>query len=58
MEGKAVLFKKFGGLDSFDIELDETDPDKFIDMVLFSMMALSLCPLLVVAMRLPSRLWH
>jgi len=33
MEGKAVLFKKFGGIDAFDIELDCSDPDKFIDMV-------------------------
>lgn len=33
MEGKAVLFKTFGGIDSFDIEVDETDPDKFIDHV-------------------------
>ena len=33
MEGKAVLFKKFAGIDVFDIELSETDPDKFVDMV-------------------------
>eukprot|EP01127_Copromyxa_protea_P023499 TRINITY_DN881_c0_g1_i2.p2 TRINITY_DN881_c0_g1~~TRINITY_DN881_c0_g1_i2.p2 ORF type:complete len:273 (-),score=48.00 TRINITY_DN881_c0_g1_i2:663-1481(-) len=33
MEGKAVLFKKFGGVDAFDIELDCPDPEKFIDMV-------------------------
>jgi hypothetical protein len=33
MEGKAVLFKKFGGVDAFDIELDCSDPEKFIDMV-------------------------
>ena len=33
MEGKAVLFKKFAGIDVFDIEIDETDPDKFIDIV-------------------------
>jgi len=33
MEGKAVLFKKFGGIDAFDIELDCSDPEKFIDMV-------------------------
>jgi malate dehydrogenase (oxaloacetate-decarboxylating)(NADP+) len=33
MEGKAVLFKKFAGLDCFDIELDERDPDKLIDMI-------------------------
>ena len=28
MEGKAVLFKKFAGIDVFDIEMDETDPEK------------------------------
>jgi malate dehydrogenase (oxaloacetate-decarboxylating)(NADP+) len=33
MEGKAVLFKKFAGIDVFDIEIDETDPKKFIDVV-------------------------
>ncbi|HET7401894.1 MAG TPA: NADP-dependent malic enzyme [Usitatibacter sp.] len=33
MEGKAVLFKKFAGLDCFDIELAERDPDKLIDMI-------------------------
>ncbi len=33
MEGKAVLFKKFAGIDSFDIEIDEQDPDKFIETV-------------------------
>ena len=33
MEGKAVLFKKFGGIDSFDIEINEQDPDKFIETV-------------------------
>ena len=33
MEGKAVLFKKFAGIDSIDIEVDETDPDKFIEVV-------------------------
>ena len=33
MEGKAVLFKKFANIDSFDIEIDEPDPDKFIDTV-------------------------
>jgi malate dehydrogenase (oxaloacetate-decarboxylating)(NADP+) len=33
MEGKAVLFKKFAGIDSFDIEVDEQDPDKFIEIV-------------------------
>jgi malate dehydrogenase (oxaloacetate-decarboxylating)(NADP+) len=33
MEGKAVLFKKFSGLDCFDIELDERDPGKLVDMI-------------------------
>ena len=33
MEGKAVLFKKYAGIDSFDIEIDETDPDEFIKIV-------------------------
>ncbi|RTL55755.1 MAG: NADP-dependent malic enzyme [Rhodocyclaceae bacterium] len=33
MEGKGVLFKKFSGIDVFDIELDEPDPDKLIDII-------------------------
>ena len=33
MEGKAVLFKKFAGIDVFDIEVDELDVDKFVDAV-------------------------
>ena len=33
MEGKAVLFKKFAGIDSMDIEVDETDPEKFVEVV-------------------------
>ncbi len=33
MEGKAVLFKKFAGIDAIDIEVDETDPEKFIEVV-------------------------
>jgi hypothetical protein len=33
MEGKGVLFKKFAGIDVFDIELDETDPDKLVDII-------------------------
>lgn len=33
MEGKAVLFKKFADIDGFDIEVDETDPDSFINVV-------------------------
>ncbi|WP_265524841.1 NADP-dependent oxaloacetate-decarboxylating malate dehydrogenase [Providencia rustigianii] len=33
MEGKGVLFKKFSGIDVFDIEVDETDPDKLIDII-------------------------
>jgi malate dehydrogenase (oxaloacetate-decarboxylating)(NADP+) len=33
MEGKAVLFKKFAGIDVFDIEIDERDPDKLIEII-------------------------
>ena len=33
MEGKAVLFKKFSGIDVFDLEVDETDPDKLVDII-------------------------
>src|SRR6266705_195999 len=33
MEGKAVLFKKFAGIDVFDIEIDAADPDRFCDVV-------------------------
>lgn len=33
MEGKALLFKIFAGLDCFDIEVDEKDPQKFVDIV-------------------------
>ena len=33
MEGKAVLFKKFAGIDVFDIEVDETDPDRLVDVI-------------------------
>ncbi len=33
MEGKAVLFKKFAGIDAFDIELDERDPDKLVEII-------------------------
>lgn len=33
MEGKALLFKIFGGIDCFDIEVNEKDPDKFIEIV-------------------------
>ncbi|HJV76195.1 MAG TPA: malic enzyme-like NAD(P)-binding protein [Noviherbaspirillum sp.] len=33
MEGKAVLFKKFAGIDAFDIEIDETDPDKLVEII-------------------------
>ena len=33
MEGKAVLFKKFANIDSFDIEVDETDVDKLVDII-------------------------
>jgi malate dehydrogenase (oxaloacetate-decarboxylating)(NADP+) len=33
MEGKSVLFKKFAGIDSFDIEIDETDPEKLVEII-------------------------
>lgn len=33
MEGKGCLFKKFAGIDVFDIELDERDPDKLVDII-------------------------
>src|SRR5277367_6937891 len=31
MEGKAVLFKKFAGIDVFDIEIEQPDPDKLVE---------------------------
>jgi malate dehydrogenase (oxaloacetate-decarboxylating)(NADP+) len=33
MEGKAVLFKKFAGIDCFDIEIDEKDPKKLVEII-------------------------
>ncbi|MDD3786626.1 MAG: NADP-dependent malic enzyme [Hydrogenophaga sp.] len=33
MEGKGVLFKKFSGIDVFDIEINERDPDKLVDII-------------------------
>ncbi len=33
MEGKAILFQKFAGIDVFDIEIDEHDPDKLVDII-------------------------
>ncbi|MFC5429797.1 NADP-dependent malic enzyme [Paraburkholderia denitrificans] len=33
MEGKAVLFKKFAGIDVFDIEVTESDPDKLVEII-------------------------
>jgi malate dehydrogenase (oxaloacetate-decarboxylating)(NADP+) len=33
MEGKGCLFKKFAGIDVFDIEINETDPDRIVDVV-------------------------
>ncbi len=33
MEGKGVLFKKFAGIDVFDLEVDERDPDKLVDII-------------------------
>lgn len=33
MEGKAVLFKKFAGIDCFDIEINELDPDRLVEII-------------------------
>jgi malate dehydrogenase (oxaloacetate-decarboxylating)(NADP+) len=33
MEGKAVLFKEFAGIDVFDIEVDQRDPDKLVEII-------------------------
>lgn len=33
MEGKGVLFKRFADIDVFDIEIDEEDPEKFVQIV-------------------------
>src|SRR5204863_9086025 len=33
MEGKSVLFKKFAGIDCFDIEVDERDPEKLVEII-------------------------
>src|SRR5579883_1418655 len=33
MEGKAVLFKKFADIDVFDLEVDASDPDRFVEAV-------------------------
>ncbi len=33
MEGKGVLFQKFAGIDVFDLEIDERDPDKLVDTI-------------------------
>ncbi len=33
MEGKAVLFKKFAGIDCFDIEINEKDPEKLVEII-------------------------
>ncbi|HRQ64229.1 MAG TPA: NADP-dependent malic enzyme [Xanthomonadaceae bacterium] len=33
MEGKGVLFQKFAGIDVFDIEIDEKDPDRLVDII-------------------------
>ena len=33
MEGKSVLFRKFAGIDAFDIEVNELDPDKLVDII-------------------------
>src|SRR5579875_3019782 len=33
MEGKAVLFRKFAGIDVFDVEIDERDPDRLVEII-------------------------
>jgi malate dehydrogenase (oxaloacetate-decarboxylating)(NADP+) len=33
MEGKCVLFRKFAGIDAFDLEIDETDADRLVDII-------------------------
>ncbi len=33
MEGKAVLFKQFAGIDAFDVEIDERDPERLVEIV-------------------------
>jgi malate dehydrogenase (oxaloacetate-decarboxylating)(NADP+) len=33
MEGKAALFKKFAGIDVFDLEIDETDPERLVQII-------------------------
>ena len=33
MEGKAVLFKKFAGIDAFDLEIDEADPEQLVEVI-------------------------
>src|SRR3970040_59452 len=33
MEGKAIFFQKFAGIDVFDIEIDERDPDKLVEII-------------------------
>ena len=33
MEGKSVLFKKFAGIDVFDLEIDERDPDRLVEII-------------------------
>src|SRR5665811_595923 len=33
MEGKGMLFKKFAGIDIFDLEIDECDPDKLVEII-------------------------
>lgn len=33
MEGKSILFKKFAGIDCFDIEINETDPDRLVEVI-------------------------
>jgi hypothetical protein len=33
MEGKAVLFKKFANIDVFDLEIEERDPDRLVEII-------------------------
>jgi malate dehydrogenase (oxaloacetate-decarboxylating)(NADP+) len=33
MEGKAVLFKQFAGIDVFDLKINEHDPGKLVDII-------------------------
>jgi len=54
MEGKAVLFKKFANVDVFDIELDTTDVDRFVDAVGYRFLGQPLAGLIWKTSRHPS----